>query len=80
MEKLQIPSLENGRVQEYIKANRLIAEDTSKPVVAGCIGPYSLAGRLYDMSEIMMAMYIEPDCIKLYYRSVLNLLKITALR
>ena len=65
VEKLQIPSLENGRVQEYIKANRLIAEDTSKPVVAGCIGPYSLAGRLYDMSEIMMAMYIEPDCIKL---------------
>ena len=44
VEKLQIPSLENGRVQEYIKANRLIAEDTSKPVVAGCIGPYSFAG------------------------------------
>ena len=61
VEKLQIPSLENGRVQEYIKANRLIAEDTSKPVVAGCIGPYSLAGRLYDMSEIMMLIYINPE-------------------
>lgn len=63
--KLEIPSLENGRVREYIKANRLIAAGTSKPVIAGCIGPYSLAGRLYDMSEIMMAMYIEPESIKL---------------
>ena len=25
------------------------------------IGPYSLAGRLYDMSEIMMLIYINPD-------------------
>ena len=33
VEKLQIPSLENGRVQEYIKANRLIAEDNIK---TGC--------------------------------------------
>ena len=29
----------------------------------GCIGPFSLAGRLYDMSEIMVAIYIEPDTI-----------------
>ena len=29
--------------------------------VAGCIGPYSLAGRLYDMSEIMMLIYINPE-------------------
>ena len=36
---------------------------TDRPVLAGCIGPYSLAGRLYDMSEIMVAIYIEPDMI-----------------
>lgn len=65
IEKLEVPSLDKGRVPEYIKANRLIAGDLSKPVISGCIGPYSLAGRLFDMSEIMMAMYIEPDCIKL---------------
>ena len=34
---------------------------TDRPVFAGCIGPYSLAGRLYDMSEIMMLIYINPD-------------------
>ena len=32
---------------------------TDRPVLAGCIGPYSLAGRLYDMSEIMMLIYIN---------------------
>ena len=64
VEALQIPSLEAGRVPAYIKANRLAAEQIKdRPVMAGCIGPFSLAGRLYDMSEIMTAIYIEPDVI-----------------
>lgn len=41
------------------------AEGIDKPVLAGCIGPYSLAGRLYDMTEIMMAIYTEPDTVLL---------------
>ena len=61
IDRLEIPLLDKGRVPEYIKASRLMAEVSSRPVLAGCIGPYSLAGRLYDMSEIMMAIYIEPD-------------------
>ena len=65
IEKLEIPSLDTARLPEYIKANRLVAAEATKLVLAGCIGPYSLAGRLYDMSEIMMAMYIDPDSIKL---------------
>ncbi len=64
VEALQVPSLEAGRVPEYLKANRLAAQAiTDRPVLAGCIGPFSLAGRLYDMSEIMVAIYIEPDVI-----------------
>lgn len=64
VEALEVPSLEAGRVPEYLKANRLAAEHiTDRPVLAGCIGPFSLAGRLYDMSEIMVAIYIEPDVI-----------------
>ena len=66
VEALEIPSLEKGRVGEYIKANKKTAESIQdKPVFSGCIGPYSLAGRLFDMTEIMMALYIEPDTIKL---------------
>ena len=61
---LSIPDLSAGRIPEYILASKLSAENIKdKPVLSGCIGPYSLAGRLYDMSEIMVAIYIEPDTI-----------------
>lgn len=65
VEALMVPTVDKGRIAEYIKANKLVAERIDKPVVAGCIGPYSLAGRLFDMSEIMMAMFIEPDTVKM---------------
>lgn len=66
IETLQVPDVNKGRVPEYLKANRLAAEHlTDRPVLAGCIGPYSLAGRLYDMSEIMMLIYIKPDAAKM---------------
>ncbi len=64
VQKLEVPSLSKGRISQYLAANRLIAENIAKPVFGGCIGPYSLAGRLFDMSEIMMAIYIEPHTIK----------------
>ena len=66
VEALQVPSLEAARVPQYLLANRLAAENiTNRVVLAGCIGPFSLAGRLYDMSEIMTAIYIEPDVIQM---------------
>ena len=58
---VQVPSLESGRIPQYLKANRLAADALEQPLFGGCIGPFSLAGRLYDMTELMMAMYIEPD-------------------
>ena len=61
IEALQIPTLEVARVPQYLKANSLAAIGIEKPVFAGCIGPYSLAGRLFDMTEIMMAIYTEPQ-------------------
>jgi len=66
VEELSIPDLGQGRVKEYLKANKLAAENiTGKPVFSGCIGPFSLAGRLYDMSEIMISIYTEPETILL---------------
>lgn len=62
IDKLEIPALNKGRIPQYLKANMLAAKTiTDRPVFAGCIGPYSLAGRLYDMSEIMMLIYINPE-------------------
>lgn len=62
---LQIPDLEVARVSDYLRANHLAAKYIDKPTFAGCIGPYSLAGRLYDMTEIMMAIYTEPKTVNL---------------
>ena len=63
---LQVPSVDSARMPEYLKANRLAAQSVKdKPVFGGCIGPFSLAGLLYDMSEMMMALYMEPDTIRL---------------
>ena len=60
--RLQVPSLHAGRIPQYLKANLLAARTISdRPLFAGCIGPFSLAGRLYDMSEIMMLICEQPD-------------------
>lgn len=64
VEALKVPTLDKGRIPHYLLANKLAAENIKdKPVFSGCIGPFSLAGRLYDMSEIMVAIYIDPDTI-----------------
>ena len=65
IEALRVPSLDEKRIPQYLKADRLAVKQLGIPVFAGCIGPFSLAGRLYDMTEIMMAIYIEPDVVQL---------------
>ena len=63
---LPVPGLTAGRIPQFLLANqRTAAAITDKPVLGGCIGPYSLAGRLYDMTEIMMAIYTEPETVTL---------------
>ena len=55
---LEIPEIGAGRTQIYIdaieKAAKLI---TDRPVFAGVIGPFSLAGRLMDVTEAMIYCY-----------------------
>ena len=63
---LQVPDLDMGRISEYLKTVRLCAKQfTQKPVLAGCIGPFSLAGRLMDLATLMMGMLISPDEVEL---------------
>lgn len=60
--QLQVPSLSAGRIPAYLKANLIAAREIQdRPLLAGCIGPFSLAGRLYDMSEIMVLIYENPE-------------------
>ncbi len=37
---------------------------TDRPVLAGIIGPFSLAGRLLDMTEIMIMTYEDPEVVE----------------
>ena len=63
-EALEIPAVGAARSGLYVdsirKAVQLI---TDRPVLAGIIGPFSLAARLLDVTEIMMDCYDEPDMV-----------------
>ena len=64
IEQLAIPNLSQARVGQWIEAARLAPVTiTDRPVFAGCIGPFSLAARLYDVTEIMTAILTEPETI-----------------
>lgn len=72
---LQQPSLEAGRLPVYLEAiDRAVKAGGGKPVFGGLIGPYSLAGRLYDMTEIMMACYMAPDTVHRLLETCTNFL------
>ncbi|MBR4888595.1 MAG: uroporphyrinogen decarboxylase family protein [Clostridia bacterium] len=61
---LEVPTLEAGRALTCVEGVRLAKERiTDKPVIAGMIGPYSLAGRLMDVTEIMYICYDEPETV-----------------
>ena len=60
--QLKQPSMESARLPQVIKAYTLAAEHIKdRPVIGGVIGPYSLAGRLYDMTELMIGCMCEPE-------------------
>lgn len=75
VEKLQIPPVGAGRTDIYIDAVRKAVEKIhDRPVFAGMIGPYSLAGRLLDVTEIMFYCYDEPDMVALLLDKVTEFL------
>ena len=77
---LKIPEPTTPRLKEFIRAAQL-ANDAQygKPVFTGCIGPYSLAGRLLDITEIMTAILMYPDEVHLLLQKtttfIINYLK-----
>ncbi len=62
IEALAIPKIGAARTGECIKGiSKAVELITDRPVLAGVIGPFSLAGRLLDMTEVMIKCLIEPD-------------------
>ena len=61
---LAVPAVGAGRTSLCIDAIKQAAETiTDRPLLAGMIGPFSLAARLLDVSEIMMDCYDDPDMV-----------------
>ncbi len=65
-EALEIPKIGAGRTGIYLEAAEKAAKlITDRPVFSGVIGPYSLAGRLIGVSDIMMECYSTPEMVEL---------------
>lgn len=61
-DNIVVPQIGAGRTGLYIEGVRKAKEQIAEiPVFCGVIGPYSLAGRLFDMTELMMECYDNPD-------------------
>ena len=74
-EALPVPAVGSGRTQIYLEAIKMAsAEITDRPVLAGMIGPFSLAARLLDVTEIMMDCYDDPDMVHLVLEKVTEFL------
>lgn len=63
-DELEVPEVGVCRTGIYIEAIKKAAEQIEdRPVFAGVIGPYSLAGRLMGVGEAMIYCYEEPDMV-----------------
>ena len=61
---LKVPSVGDARTGIYVESIKKACElITDRPVFAGHIGPFSLSGRLMDMTEIMINCYTDPDMV-----------------
>lgn len=59
---LAIPSMDAGRLPIFIEAiKKASATINERPIFANIIGPFSLAGRLTDITEIMIKCLMEPE-------------------
>lgn len=64
-EALSVPNIGAGRTGECLRAIEYASREiTDRPVLAGIIGPFSLAGRLLDMTEIMIKCFEEPETVE----------------
>lgn len=68
---LQVPEVGSGRTQIYVDAiGKAVELIQDRPVLAGVIGPFSLAGRLLDVSEAMIYCYDDPDMVHVVLEKV----------
>lgn len=75
-EALRVPEVGDGRTGLYIDAAKGAKERiTDRPVLAGIIGPFSLAGRLMDVSEALVNCIADEDFVHAALRKTTAFLK-----
>ena len=63
-EAIPVPEVGTARSGIYIDAvAKAVQKIQDRPVFAGMIGPFSLAARLFDVSEVMYDCYDEPEMV-----------------
>jgi uroporphyrinogen decarboxylase len=61
---LSVPRIGSKRSAVYLDTLRALARDASAPfAVGGAIGPFSLTGRIFGLSEALLATVMEPDTV-----------------
>ena len=61
---IRVPAIGTGRTRVYLDAVASLARlGEGVPVLAGMIGPFSLAGRLFGVSESLLATASGPEAI-----------------
>lgn len=75
-EALKVPKLGSGRtaiaIETIRKATRLIHD---RPILANCSGPFSTAGRLMNVNEILVETYENPDTVHTVLRKATDFIK-----
>lgn len=74
-ENLEVPKVGAGRTGIYLQAAKdAKAVIIDRPVLAGMIGPFSLAGRLMDVGEALTNCIAEPDFVHIAMRKTTDFL------
>jgi uroporphyrinogen decarboxylase len=61
---LRVPAIGTGRTRVYLDTvGNLVRQGNGIPVIAGMIGPFSLAGRLFGVSETLLATASGPEVL-----------------
>lgn len=72
---LKVPEVGAKRTKIYLDAMKKTKQEINDcPVFAGCIGPFSLAGRLLGVSEAMICCYDEPEIVHLVLKKATEFL------
>lgn len=74
-EALAVPAVGSGRSGVCIEGIRKAAQRiTDRPLFAGVTGPFSMAGRMMDVSEALANCYDEPDMVHILLQKATDFL------